>query len=126
MTLPDGAYATWSLQVFKNNDVNPLFESEQIFTSTIPGNGIRISYAFDASDPANLCGSPTLNIGWSSKDPMIGEYLAAGDIIYSDPSLTTAENITGYVAQNIPGYGLNSIYPVSSGQLQNNSGVTQC
>jgi len=37
---------TWSLQVFKNNDVSPLYESEQIFSSTSGGGGTILRKIF--------------------------------------------------------------------------------
>ena len=48
---------TWSLQVFRNNDVSPLYESEQIFFTGGPGGTIsrkvRIDYTVSTS-PSNI------------------------------------------------------------------------
>ena len=36
-----GQSVTWSLQVFRNNEVSPLYESEQIFSTTSGGSGTQ-------------------------------------------------------------------------------------
>jgi len=124
LTLPDGANATWSLQVFKNSDPNPLFEVDQIFTNVVPVTSYRVFYTSGslASDP---CSAATV-AGWSSKDYTVGDYLTDGDTIYTDFNLLTPISVTGYVAQYLPGSGLLPVYPITSGVLGTNTGVPQC
>jgi hypothetical protein len=124
LTLPDGANATWSLQVFKNNDASSLFESEQIFTNVVPVTSYRMYYRFDASSPGSACSAPLL-IGWSTKNPDVGDYLETGDIIYTSFNLSTPISSTGFVAQEYFGNPIDT-RPITSGVLGSTTGVPQC
>jgi hypothetical protein len=46
---------TWSLQVFKNNDVSPIYESEQIFSDTGGGGGgiRKVFITYNSLSPSN-------------------------------------------------------------------------
>jgi hypothetical protein len=129
MTLPDNQSATWSLQVYKSSSIvseTLLFESENIFTNVSPVTAYRILYAIGATEGAP-CSRTEANAGsgWA-----VDQYLVEGDTIYTNSSLTTPLSYTGYFAQYVPGspdpVKWGAVYPITSGVLQNNSGVTQC
>jgi hypothetical protein len=124
LTLPDGANATWSLQVFKNNDASPLFESEQIFTNVVPVTSYRVFYRFHASNPGSACSAP-VKAGWSTKDPSVGDYLTTGDTIYTSFDLSTPVTDTGYAAQEYLGNPIDT-RPITNGVLGSTAGVPQC
>jgi len=123
LTLPDGANATWSLQVFKNNDASPLFEVDQIFTNVVPVTSYRVFYTSGSTESAPC--SATQVAGWSSKDYTIGDYLVEGDTIYTTPSLINPVSVTGYAAQYIPGFGTLTVYNITNGTF-GSSASNQC
>ena len=129
MTLPDNQSASWSLQVYKSSSIvseTLLFESENIFSNVPPVTAYRILYAYGATEGAP-CSRTEANAGsgWAAD-----QYLVEGDTIYTNSSLTTPISYTGYFAQYVPGtpdpVKWGAVYPITSGVLQNNSGVTQC
>jgi len=124
LTLPNGTNATWSLQVFKNNDASPLFEVDQIFTDTPPPvTSFRVFYRFHATDPGLACSAP-LKTGWSTKDPDAGQYLTVGDTIYTSFNLTTPVSDTGYITQfDSFGNPLGNIFEIYIGYITINTGT---
>ena len=129
MTLPDGYEASWSLQVYKSSSVvaeTLLFESENTFSDTPSVTAYRILYATGATAGAP-CSRTEANAGsgWAAN-----QYLVEGDVIYTTSNLTTPISYTGFFAQYVPGIPdpvkWGAVYPITSGQLQNNSLVIQC
>jgi hypothetical protein len=126
VTLPDNQSATWSLQVFKNNDVNPLFESSNIYTNESPVTSYRILFATGSTAGA-VCsrGESNSGIGWSS-----AQYPGENDTIFGNSSLTTPINISGYFALYIPNIPNPTYYgptrTISGNTLGSDVGVDQC
>jgi hypothetical protein len=126
VTLPDDQSATWSLQVFKNNDVNPLFESSNIYTNESPVISYRILFATGSTAGA-VCsrGESNSGIGWSS-----AQYPGENDTIFENSSLTTPTNISGYFALYIPNTPDPTYYgptrTISGNTLGSDVGVDQC
>jgi hypothetical protein len=126
MTLPDGSEATWSLQIFKNNDVTPLFESENIYTSTPAETAYRVLYS-SGPNPGDPCNYGNIATAWSTKNPNV-EYFTTGDTLYTTSTLTIPISVDGYVAQYLPGsppYFIGPIYEISTGVVGIVE-VTQC
>jgi hypothetical protein len=126
VTLPDNQSATWSLQVFKNSDVTPLFESSNIYTNETPVNSYRILFATGSVASAPCFRGPSNSgVGWSSV-----QYPVQGDTIFTNSSLTTPINISGYFALYIPGTPDPTYYgptrTISGNTLGSDSGVDQC
>jgi hypothetical protein len=120
MTLPDNQYATWSLQVYKSSSIvseTLLFESENIFTDVSPVTAYRILYAIGATAGAP-CSRTEANAGsgWAAD-----QYLVQGDTIFTNPSLTTPINYTGFFAQYVPGtpdpVKWGAVYNITNGVL---------
>jgi len=129
MTLPDGYEASWSLQVYKSSSIvseTLLFESENIFSDTLPVTAYRILYAIGATT-GSPCSRTEANAGsgWA-----VDQYLVEGDTIYTTSDLTTPISYTGYFAQYVPStpdpVKWGAVYPITSGVLQNNSSTPQC
>jgi len=119
LTLPDGANATWSLQVFKNNDASPLFESDQIFTNVAPATAFQVFYGFHPTIPSYSC-TQNYSVGWSTKNPSVGHFLETNDIIFTNFNLTTPVSNIGYITQIDSGNPLSSYFEIgvsAPGQL---------
>jgi len=126
VTLPDSGIASWSLQVFKNSDPTPLFESENIYTNASPIISYRILFA-TGSAAGDVCsrGPSNSGVAWSNT-----QYPGNGDTIFTNSSLTTPVAITGYFAQYIPNIPDPTYYgptrTISGNTVGSDSGVPQC
>ena len=127
MTLQNGHNATWSLQIFKNSDPTPLFETTQIFSDTSPTSAFRVIFGRGATE-SGPCTYTDPGAAWSDKDPNL-TYFTTGDTLYTNSNLTTPISYTGYVAQYIPGTPsptfIGPVYEITAG-IVGNPAPNQC
>jgi len=125
---------TWELAAYKVNSSGTeilIAKDEYVFSTTPPASSYTIQFQ-DGSTPGITCFSLNPNkTGYSSKNPSVGNYLVAGDTIYTDSSLSTAYvSLNNYIQQYIPdgmgGWTGIATFPITSGVLQNNSSTSQC
>jgi hypothetical protein len=134
ITFPSTYYSnTWELAAYKVNSsgVETLIsKDEYIFTNTPPVSSYRVQFQ-DGVLAGNTCVSSPNKTGWSSKNPDNGEYLVAGDTIYTngtlnDPYTTLNNYVQQYIPDGMAGWIGIATFPITFGVLQNNSSTTQC
>jgi hypothetical protein len=128
MELPDGENATWALQVFRNNEVDPIIEVENQYIDTSPTTAYRVIFSKGATSNGTPCNYGDPGTAWSTKNPNI-EYFTTGDTLYTNSSLTTAISYTGYVAQYVPGSPsptyVGPVYEITAG-IVGDPALNQC
>jgi hypothetical protein len=99
--------ATWSLQVFKNNDVSPLYESEYIFYTAAPsGTAGSLTASLDNSNS----GTAIFNVRFTGVDVTVLNVSSLGTTLNS-----TKANSTGPLGITVPTSLVVQIQKLSNG-----------
>ena len=109
MTFNSSYSYTWTLEAFVNGA--SVATSTQTFANAISGYRTAIA---TGSSGTNACAATGTRNYWVSKNPLVGQYLTTGDVLYLDSSLSTPATfpVSTYIVQY--GYGLPS-YAISTG-----------